>query len=160
MLIHLLLLILIILFHLLGHAALLAAYAFDLHVQPLWLLKPLSLRETFPRDPWPPSAFRLGQQHALQVRLSEHLQGHRPGQVQHNLPKSPFPLCRDGAPPNVQNIHFKILEEGFDRTRPAVGICVKYLSEQGKRDLLEHNRRFTRSSNLLPLSMRRPCMDP
>ena len=63
-------------------------------------------------------------------------------------------MNRDGAPPNVQHIHFKILkgllEKGFDRTRPAVGICVQYLSEQGKRDLLEHNRRFTRSSNLLP----------
>ena len=59
------------------------------------------------------------------------------------------PLNRDGAPPNVQHIHFKILEEGFDRTRPAVGICVKYLSEQGKKD-----------NKLLPLSMRRPCMDP
>ena len=63
------------------------------------------------------------------------------------------PLNRDGAPPNVQHIHFKILkgflEKGFDRTRPAVGICVKYLSEQGKKD-----------NKLLPLSMRRPCMDP
>ena len=73
-------------------------------------------------------------------------------------------MNRDGAPPNVQHIHFKILkgflEKGFDRTRPAVGICVKYLSEQGKKDLLEHNHRFTRGNKLLPLSMRRPCMDP
>ena len=64
------------------------------------------------------------------------------------------PLNRDGAPPNVQHIHFKILkgvlEKGFDRTRPAVGICVKYLSEQGKKDLLEHNRRFTKGNKLLP----------
>ena len=65
------------------------------------------------------------------------------------LAQEPLPMCRDGAPPNVQNIHFQILEEGFDRTRPAVGICVKYLSEQGKKD-----------NKLLPLSMRRPCMDP
>ena len=55
------------------------------------------------------------------------------------LPQEPkqlgvSPLNRDGAISNVQNIHFKILEEGFDRTRPAVGICVKYLSEQGKKD--------------------------
>ena len=42
------------------------------------------------------------------------------------------------------------LEKGFDRTRPAVGICVKYLSEQGKKDLLEHNHRFTKGNKLLP----------
>ena len=74
------------------------------------------------------------------------------------------PLNRDGAPPNVQRIHFKILkgflEKGFDRTRPAVGICVKYLSDQGKKDLLEHNHRFTKGNKLLPVSMRRPWMDP
>ena len=54
----------------------------------------------------------------------------------------------------MQRIHFKILkgflEKGFDRTRPAVGICVKYLSEQGKKDLLEHNHRFTKGNKLLP----------
>ena len=56
--------------------------------------------------------------------------------------------------PNVQHIHSKILKEflekGFDRTRPAVGICVKCLSEQGQKDLLEHNHRFTRDNKLLP----------
>ena len=64
------------------------------------------------------------------------------------------PLNRDGAPPNVQHIHHGILKsfltKGFDRTRPAIGICVEFKSEEGKKRLLEHNQRFTKSCKLLP----------
>ena len=95
--------------------------------------------------------------------LTEKVLFHEPKQLDPSLILV-SPLNRDGAPPNVQHIHFKILkgfrEKGFDRTRPPVGICVKYLSEQGKKDLLEHNHRFTKGNKLLPLSMRMPCMGP
>ena len=64
------------------------------------------------------------------------------------------PYNRDGAPPSVQHIHHGILKgivhKGFDRTRPQVGICVKYTSEAGKRALLEHNLRFSKGEPLLP----------
>ena len=64
------------------------------------------------------------------------------------------PLNRDGAPPNVQHIHHGILksflQKGFDRSRPAVGICVQFTSEDGKNRLLEHNRRFSKGCSLLP----------
>ena len=64
------------------------------------------------------------------------------------------PANRDGAPPNIQHVHFGILKsfavKGFDRTRPQVGICVQYTSDVGKAKLLEHNRRFTSGSSLLP----------
>ena len=74
------------------------------------------------------------------------------------------PLNRQGAPPNVQHIHFVILkgmlQKGFDRTRPAVGICVKFTSEEGKAALLRHNHRFTKGNKLLPLSATTPCMAP
>ena len=64
-------------------------------------------------------------------------------------------LCnRDGAPPNIQHVHQQILKsfvtQGFDRTRPAVGICVKYTSVEGKSRLIEHNRRFSAGTSLLP----------
>ena len=64
------------------------------------------------------------------------------------------PYNRNGAPPNVQYVHQGILkglkDKGFDRTRPMVGICVKYESEAGKRKLLEHNARFSKGNSLLP----------
>ena len=71
------------------------------------------------------------------------------------------PLClltdqanRDGAPPNTQHVHFGILKsfavKGFDRTRPQIGICVQYKSDAGLARLIEHNRRFTSGSSLLP----------
>ena len=64
------------------------------------------------------------------------------------------PLNRMGASPNVQHVHFGILKSflknSFDRTRPAIGICVEYRSEQGIKKLLEHNRRFTQGNKLLP----------
>ena len=64
------------------------------------------------------------------------------------------PCNRDGAPPNIQHVHHQILKsfatQGFDRTRPAVGICVKYTSVQGKSRLIEHNRRFSAGTPLLP----------
>ena len=64
------------------------------------------------------------------------------------------PSNRDGAPPNIQHVHFGILKsfavKGFDRTRPQVGICVKYTSSEGKARLIEHNRRFSSGASLLP----------
>ena len=64
------------------------------------------------------------------------------------------PLNRLGSAPNVQHVHFGILrsfqKNSFDRTRPAVGICVQYTSEEGKAKLLEHNRKFTQGCKLLP----------
>ena len=64
------------------------------------------------------------------------------------------PHNRDGAPPNVQHVHYGILKsfktKGFDRTRPAIGICIKFTSEEGKKRLLEHNKRFSKGNRLLP----------
>ena len=64
------------------------------------------------------------------------------------------PLNRDGAPPNVKHIHEQILKsflkQGFDSTRPLVGICVCFTSQEGKRALIEHNRKFTEGCPLLP----------
>jgi hypothetical protein len=61
---------------------------------------------------------------------------------------------RDGAPPNVQHVHHGILwslrANGFDHTRPAVGICIQAKSPEAKRQLLEYNRRFTMGNALLP----------
>ena len=64
------------------------------------------------------------------------------------------PCNRDGAPPNVPHIHHGILkglmDHGFDATRPPVGVCVEFKSPEGKRKLLEHNRRFSASNAQLP----------
>ena len=63
------------------------------------------------------------------------------------------PLNREGAPPNVPHVH-KILKgmlnNGFDRQRPPVGICVEYKSAEGKAKLLSHNKRFSDGCLLLP----------
>ena len=63
------------------------------------------------------------------------------------------PTNRDGAPPNVQHVHYGILKSfmtsGFDRTRAAIGICIKYTSEHGKALLLEYNKRFSKGDKLL-----------
>ena len=40
--------------------------------------------------------------------------------------------------------------QGFDRTRPAYGICVKYTTDKSKQELLAHNHRFTKGNALLP----------
>ena len=64
------------------------------------------------------------------------------------------PLNRMGQSPNVLHTHFGILKSfqvnSFDRTRPAVGICVEYKSQAGIQELLEHNRKFTQGNKLLP----------
>ena len=64
------------------------------------------------------------------------------------------PLNRDGAPPNCQHIHNGLiksfLEKGFDPSRPQVGILVEFKSAEKKRELLNHNRRFTYGNVLLP----------
>ena len=64
------------------------------------------------------------------------------------------PCNRDGSPPNVKHIHFGILksflQKGFDPTRPQVGICVQYKTDEGKRRLLEHNKGFSQGCTLLP----------
>ena len=45
------------------------------------------------------------------------------------------PLNRCGAPPNKRHVHFGVLksfkDKGFDRTRPAIGICIMYTSAEG-----------------------------
>ena len=65
------------------------------------------------------------------------------------------PLNRQGAPPNLQYIHFGILkgmqEKGFDRTRPQVGILVEFRSPAAKKALLDHNKRFSGSSMMPPI---------
>ena len=64
------------------------------------------------------------------------------------------PGNRDGAPPNGPHIHFGILKglmaNGYDPTRPQVGVCVEFKTPEGKQKLLEHNRRFTDSNIQLP----------
>ena len=64
------------------------------------------------------------------------------------------PMNRDGAPPNVPHVHHGILksivEQGFDSTRPSVGICVEFKSPEAKRRLLEHNIRFSHGNPLMP----------
>ena len=42
------------------------------------------------------------------------------------------------------------MTKGFDKTKPALGICIKYTSEHGKALLMEHNKRFAKGSKLLP----------
>ena len=63
-------------------------------------------------------------------------------------------LNRDGAPPNIPYLHHGLLKnyflKGYDRTRPQIGICVKITSPEGRKRLLEHNRRFSKGSSLLP----------
>ena len=64
------------------------------------------------------------------------------------------PSHRGGSPPSMLRVHHEILKsfatQGFDRTWPAVGICVKYTSVEGKSRLIEHNRRFSAGASLLP----------
>ena len=63
-------------------------------------------------------------------------------------------MNRLGASPNIKHVHFGILKSflknSFDRTRPAVGICVEMKSERGLAQVLEHNRRFSKGNKLLP----------
>ena len=67
---------------------------------------------------------------------------------------------RMGAPPNVQYIHKTLLksflEKGYDYSRPAVGICVEVKSPEGKRKLLEHNKKLT--SPLMSPLLRLPLL--
>jgi hypothetical protein len=71
------------------------------------------------------------------------------------------PNNRTGAPPNTRHVHFGVLKsfktKGFDRSRPAVGICIKFTSEQGLKKLFEHNQRFSKGSRLLPPISERAC---
>ena len=64
------------------------------------------------------------------------------------------PNNRDGAPTNKSHLHFGVLKSfkvrGFDRTRPHIGICIKFTSEKGLKDLHEHNLRFTKGCKLMP----------
>ena len=61
---------------------------------------------------------------------------------------------RMGTSPNVRHVHYGILQSllknSFDRTRPAVGICVEYKSPEGIKKLLAHNQKFTKGNKLLP----------
>ena len=62
------------------------------------------------------------------------------------------PLNRCGAPPNKRHVHFGVLksfkDKGFDRTRPAIGICIKFTSTQGLKSLHDHNKRFSKGCEL------------
>jgi hypothetical protein len=63
------------------------------------------------------------------------------------------PMNRDGAPPNVQHVHAivkGVQVNGFDRSRPPVGICVEYRSSEGEKKLLDHNKRFSQGCVLFP----------
>ena len=64
------------------------------------------------------------------------------------------PLNRLGAPPNVRHVHQGILKsfltKAFDRTRPAIGICVEVKSEQGIKKLLAHNNKLLLACSFLP----------
>ena len=64
------------------------------------------------------------------------------------------PMNRLGGSPNVRHVHYGILmsflKHAFDRSRPAIGICIEYRSELGIKRLLEHNRRFSSGNKLLP----------
>ena len=42
------------------------------------------------------------------------------------------------------------MDKGFDSTRPQPGICVEFRSPEKKKELLDHNKRFTYGNNLLP----------
>ena len=92
---------------------------------------------------------------ALRVEkvLKEQVLFHEPKQLR-NREVLVAPYNRDGAPPNVQYIHNTLLKgfvtKGFDRTRPQVGICIKYSSPEGKKKLIEHNKRFSQGQTLLP----------
>ena len=63
-------------------------------------------------------------------------------------------LNRLGGAPNGKHVHHGILKSfqksGYDRTRPAIGICIQYITEHGIRLLLDHNRKFTQGNKLLP----------
>ena len=89
----------------------------------------------------------------VEQTLNEHVVFKEPKQL---VPRSVLvaPHNRDGAPPNVQHVHMTILKsfltKGFDRTRPQVGICIEYKSDEGRRKLIEHNQRFSKGCSLLP----------
>jgi hypothetical protein len=93
----------------------------------------------------------------LAVRVEETLQKEclfaEPKQIDPNLILV-APNNRTGSPPNTRHVHFGVLKsfktKGFDRSRPAVGICIKFTSEQGLKKLFEHNQRFSKGSRLLP----------
>ena len=76
-----------------------------------------------------------------------------PGQLDPNL-LLVAPENRNGTPPNVRYIYEVLLKSlggnGFDPTRPAVGICVQYQTPEGKARLLEWNRRFTLGNPQMP----------
>ena len=42
------------------------------------------------------------------------------------------------------------MTKGFDNTKPAIGVCIKYTSEHGKALLMDHNNRFYKGNKLLP----------
>ena len=64
------------------------------------------------------------------------------------------PMNRDRAHPNPMHIHNVILKsfitKEYDRTRPQDGICIEYTSVEGRRELIEHNLRFSKGCSLLP----------
>ena len=49
-----------------------------------------------------------------------------------------------------RNILGSFFKNSFDRTRPQIGICVKYTSPEGIAKVLQHNRAFTQGVKLMP----------
>ena len=89
----------------------------------------------------------------VETAMQEHLCLKEPKQLD---PQSVLvaPMNRDRAPPNLRHIHDVILKsfiiKGYDRQRPQTGICIEYLSVEGKKELIEHNLRFSKGCALLP----------
>ena len=77
------------------------------------------------------------------------------------------PLNRLGASPNVQHVHYGILKSfqknAYGRTRPAIGICVEYRSEQGGQEALGAQPVVLSGQQAPATDLGRtvgPCMDP
>ena len=108
-------------------------------------------------QPHVPAASKVTQAQATQqVKLAQRVEGVLMNQKVFQEPRQIDPRAilvapsnRDGAPPNVPHVHHgiikSIIEQGFDSTRPSVGICVEFKSPEAKQKLLEHNIRFTQA---------------
>ena len=100
--------------------------------------------------------------HRVEEALSQESLLAEPEQIDPSLIRV-APTNQYGAPPNVQHVQCGILKSlmtnGFDNTKPAIGICIKYTSAHGKDLIMDHNKRSPRATSSSPPSMRRQCMD-
>ena len=69
------------------------------------------------------------------------------------------PLNRGGANPNAQTLHFKILgsfyKDGYDSGRHLPPIVVRCSSDQSRKNLVEHNLRYSEGRPEFPPPRRR-----